>query len=205
MGWTLDGEPITEISHGSHGDITIVAVWNMYDVTLELVTNGTYYIVTGKNTDKTDIVIKPAYKGIPVTAIKERAFENSDIVIITIPDSVTSIGYSAFWGCYRLAEVYNLSSLNITKGSDNHGGVGRYALDVYTDKNAPSKLTRENDFIIHTVENLKTLVNYVGNETEITIPSVISHVGYGVFYNCSSLTSIEIPNGVTSIGDSAFV
>ena len=204
MGWTLDGEPITEISHGSHGDITIVAVWNMYDVTLELVTNGTSYIVTGKNIDKTDIVIKPAYKGIPVTAIKERAFENSDIVSITIPDSVTSIGYSAFFGCYRLAEVYNLSSLNITKGSDNHGGVGRYALDVYTDKNAPSKLTRENDFIIHTVENLKTLVNYVGNETEITIPSVISHVGYGVFYNCSSLTSIEIPNSVTSIGDSAF-
>ena len=204
MGWALDGEPITEISHGSHGDITIVAVWNMYDVTLELVTNGTSYIVTGKNTDKTDIVIKPAYKGIPVTAIKEKAFENSDIVSITIPNSVASIGNNAFFGCYRLAEVYNLSSLNITKGSDNHGGVGRYALDVYTDKNASSKLTRENDFVIHTDGDIKTLIGYFGSKTEIMIPDSVTSIGGYAFYNCSNLTSIEIPNSVTSIGSGAF-
>ena len=204
MGWALDGEPITEISHGSHGDITIVAVWNMYDVTLELVTNGTSYIVTGKNTDKTDIVIEPAYKGIPVTAIKERAFENSDIVSITIPNSVTSIGNSAFSVCYRLAEVYNLSSLNITRGSSDYGCVGYYALDIYTDKNAPSKLTYENDFVIHTDGNVKTGVGYYGDKTEITIPSEITKIGGGAFYGCRSLTSITIPNGVTSIGSSAF-
>ena len=204
MGWTLDGEPITEISHGSHGDITIVAVWNMYDVTLELVTNGTSYIVRGKNTDKTDIVIKPAYKGIPVTAIKERAFENSDIVSITIPNSVASIGNNAFFGCYRLAEVYNLSSLKITKGSSDYGCVGYYALDIYTDKNAPSKLTYENDYVIHTDGNVKTGVGYYGDKTEITIPSEITKIGGGAFYNYRDLMSITIPGWVTSIGDNAF-
>ena len=249
MGWTLDGEPITEIPHGSHGDITITAVWNMYDVTLGLSSDGKSYTVTGKNVDKTDIVIKPAYKGIPVTAIKERAFENSDIVSITIPDSVISIGdyafvycnrltgitipngvtvigqgifglsgltsitipnsvtsitYDAFFGCYRLAEVYNLSSLNITKGSSNNGFVGYYALDVYADKNAPSKLTRENDFVVHTDGNVKTGVGYYGDKTEITIPGEITKIGKGAFYNFSDLTSITIPNSVTSIEDDAF-
>ena len=47
-GWMLDGETVTEIPHGSHGDITLVAVWDMRDVTLELAEDGKSYIVTGK-------------------------------------------------------------------------------------------------------------------------------------------------------------
>ena len=40
--------------------------------------------------------------------------------------------------------------------------------------------------------------------TSITIPNNITSIGRDAFYNCSSLTSITIPNGVTSIGDLAF-
>ena len=40
--------------------------------------------------------------------------------------------------------------------------------------------------------------------TSIEIPDSVTRIGYSAFSYCSSLTSIEIPNGVTSIGDFAF-
>ena len=40
--------------------------------------------------------------------------------------------------------------------------------------------------------------------TSIEIPSLVTSIGRGVFCECSSLTNIEIPNSVTSIGRGAF-
>ncbi len=40
--------------------------------------------------------------------------------------------------------------------------------------------------------------------TSITIPNSVTSIGSGAFSGCSSLTSITIPNSVTSIGWAAF-
>ena len=40
--------------------------------------------------------------------------------------------------------------------------------------------------------------------TSITIPNSVTSIGGGAFYGCTGLTSITIPNSVTSIGDDAF-
>ena len=40
--------------------------------------------------------------------------------------------------------------------------------------------------------------------TSITIPNSVTSIGESTFYNCSSLTSITIPNSVTSIGECTF-
>jgi hypothetical protein len=40
--------------------------------------------------------------------------------------------------------------------------------------------------------------------TSVTIPNSVTSIGWAAFYNCSGLTSITIPNSVTSIGNNAF-
>ena len=46
--------------------------------------------------------------------------------------------------------------------------------------------------------------NNCSSLTSITIPNSVTSIGSSAFSNCSSLTSVTIPNSVTSIGSSAF-
>ena len=53
------------------------------------------------------------------------------------------------------------------------------------------------------------ITGYTGSATDVTIPSVIdgytvTSIGGGAFSNCSSLTSVTIPNSVTRIYNCAF-
>lgn len=46
--------------------------------------------------------------------------------------------------------------------------------------------------------------SYCTRLSSVTIPNIVTSIGGGAFYNCTSLTSITIPNNVTSISYSAF-
>lgn len=63
-----------------------------------------------------------------VTSIGNSAFLGcTGLTSITIPEGVTRIGYDAFEGCTGLKTVINLSSLDISAGSSDHGYVAYYA------------------------------------------------------------------------------
>lgn len=65
------------------------------------------------------------------------------------------------------------------------------------------------DFTYEEAKDGITITKYKGDKKKVVIPDKINgteviSIGDSAFWNCSSLTSITIPEGVTSIGDRAF-
>ncbi len=149
----------------------------------------------------TSIVIPNSVKSIGLKAF----YDCDSLISVVIPSSVTSIKTDAFYSCNKLVEVYNLSSLSITIGSSSNGYVAYNAKVIHTDINEESILKIEDKgFVTFDDDGIKTLIAYIGNETEIVIPSSIEAIHGYAFYGCDSLTSIVIPNSIIRIGSSAF-
>jgi hypothetical protein len=121
---------------------------------------------------------------------------------ITIPNSVTSIGGSAFAYCSGLTSVTIPNSVtSIGNGAFGYCS-GLTSVDI-TDIAAWCNITFSS-FYSNPLYYAKHL--YVNNVevTNLTIPNSVTSIGDYAFYNCSSLTSVTIPNSVTSIAGYAF-
>ncbi len=141
-----------------------------------------------------------------VTEIDTYAFYGCDnLSSITLGKSISSIGDDAFYSCDKLVEVVNKSSLDIDLGSKANGYVAYYAKEVHA---GTSKIVNKNDYLFYNFNGVNYLLACAGNETKLTLPASYNGENYEIykyaFYDNDQITSVTIPDGVTSIGSYAF-
>jgi hypothetical protein len=220
----------------------------MSDGSNAIIEKSTNTLITGcKNT------VIPDY----VTCIGNYAFcEITSLVNVNIPDSVISIQEGAFYGCNGIISVYIHSGVETIKyrafyncnpilsiicgalekqsgwsnswnqqSPDNFYsvtyGITRVAYEEYTpfeltaDNYEMTGIERSGDVVIPEMfeyNGLKYKVVSIGDKafydcsdmTSVQIPESVTKIGSNAFYGCRGLQSIEIPDAVAYIGERAF-
>ncbi len=154
-----------------------------------------------------------------VTLIGTAAFMgNSNIVSITLPESVASINSNAFAECPNLEAFYGKFASTDNRCLIIDNTLRMFAPAGLTNYTTPAGITaiRNSAFFGCTKLTSVTISNGVksidgaafaqckGLRT-VTIPNSVETIGSSAFAQCSLLTSITLPESVSSIGSFAFM
>lgn len=175
---------------GATFTVTVAAATNTFDFNL---TTGT---ITKYNGTDTVVVIPSKINGVTVTTIGTDAFLGLNITSVTIPANVTEIGSNAFADCTNLTSVnYEGDWSNLTIQSGNPA-----VQDAANEQLFDFKFILNNTAVI--------VIRYKGTAADVTIPSrykgkPVTMIDHAAFHD-SAVTSVTIPDSVTSIPDDAF-
>ena len=168
-----------------------------------------------------------------VKGIGDSAFANTGVGKITIPPSVTYIGFCAFAACHSLDTV-NINAPITSIGEGAFGGcddlreiyipdsvktIGRatfYNCKRLWKIHLPDSLTSIEGDTFHSCQSLSqisipdsvTSIDYTAFQNtslkKIKLPPSLKSISYEAFMGCSLLEEVNIPNSVKSIGEGAF-
>ena len=198
-------------------------------------TEGTNVAITEYTGNDFWVTIPDTIEGLPVTKTGDLLFAYcTNLANVTIPDTVTTMGWGTFAFCSSLTSVtipdsvtfmregtfHNCTSLtNVTistnltsKWFDTFGNCAR--LKSVTIPHGVTFIgwatfsgcsSLTNVVIPDTVTTLEQSVFWgCASLTNLAIPSSVRSIAAGVFFGCSALRSLTIPAGVTSIEDMTF-
>ena len=138
--------------------------------------------------DETVVTVPAIVEGLPVTAIDEKCFEgHGEIEQIILPDTVSTIGYRAFYGCTKLAEI------NFPSAIKKIGGWA-FAHCGLTEVSLPESVNSLDYGAFYSNLNLTTAVLPVG----------VASLGENTFRGCVRLKSVTISAPDPEIDINAF-
>ncbi len=206
-----------QITIGSEG-ISISSTTMFYESTGFLTTESSFDMVAYNNGvariisysgSETDVEIPAEYEDKVVVTIASDVFKNkTNIVSVAIPDSITSIESSAFYGCSGLKYVLysgNEEDWNkIEIGTDN--SCLSSAEIVFNTNEAK---TNETGFSYALSDSEVIILSYSGTASNLSIPSEIdgkpvTAIGKNAFKGNVTISNLMIPASVTRIGADAF-
>ena len=138
-----------------------------------------------------------------VTSIGYSAFEGcSGLTSLTIPSSVTSIGYKVFSGCS------GLTSLTIPSSVTSIGSDTFYGCSGLTSLTIPSSVTYIGNSAFEGCSGLTNLYYIIDDEFETYLskghPYIDVKCGIEYYLNDKKTTSVVIPSTITEMGKNAF-
>lgn len=168
--------------------------------------------ITKYNGSGGSVSIPKTINGKKVTSIWWSAFFGcSGLTSVTIPDYVTYIGTDAFSSCTGLTSIKISNSVNI---------IGQGTFSYCTSLKSitlPNSVEILGPYAFDNCTNLSSVtlsnsMTYIGECAfsrcsalkSVTIPKSVTEIGSFAFADCSGLTTVKIYNSSASIGKSAF-
>lgn len=149
-----------------------------------------------------------------MTKLADNSFtDNKNLIHVKLPNTITTIGVSAFSGCLVLKTINFPSSITEISQEAFKSCRSLYLADI-----SKTKITIVNNGIFNDCASLitiilpETIIDGINSKAfydcaslkTINIPSKTKIIGDAVFYNCKSLASIKLNASITGIGDRVF-
>ena len=216
---TLDGTTLTMLGDG---DVTINANYEFIKFTQGALsyecTSGTEVKVTACNNSQTSVTIPATVTDnnvtYTVTAIAADAFSGCTALttVIMEPTTPPTLGNDAFANCNELANIYvpaGTSGAYKTAWADYASKIEDYGTcgtNVYWSYNSDSKTLTifGTGAMADYSYSYRPWYNYLNDITTVDIRDGVTTIGDYAFEDCEELEEITIPAGVTSIGYNAF-
>lgn len=125
----------------------------------------------------------------------------SSLTSIKFPSTTTKIGTQAFYYSWNLAGTINIPA-SLTSIAD-YAFYGCSSIASFTVANSNTRFSALNGVLFNKIQD-SSFVFPPAKSGSYTIPTTVKHIGASAFESSYNLTSVIIPNTITSIGSYAF-
>lgn len=148
-----------------------------------------------------------------IQEIESSAFEHCEhLTSVSFPDDFPYIGESMFWCCKKLDNIIlpgsiarigdnafsdctTLSSITLNEGLKSIGTLAFRSCNSLREITIPESVQIIEPRAFQYCKNLQTII----------MPQKMESIGWGSFWECTSLTSIQLPAGLTTIASALFI